>query len=360
MDKKPDLVYTMQKAGVSLPRDTSRPFFVLCPFHDDRKSPNMRVDPNQGLFYCFACNVGGDAITFVGLQMFGQIFNPRDKEMFKQVVERLEKFDVPKVEYKPPKRPKQLTQEIVQALTMAARIYHYALTTHPEGKKARDELIRRKIDVAAMRTYRLGYAAEGALVGTLSTYPESLRKAAEEAGLFIKRKDGRMRELLSRRIIFPDVMKNKSVHHMTGRSLDPNTKAAYKYFALSGMPKTIWGLGRAKRSVPVILVESVPDAVNLLQMGFQGAAVGGTGIASYLLANLKRYDVVILPQNDERGREATTFWSELLPKSRVMWEYPYKQGEKDVNDQVCKYGFSKTKEIIIKALEEVKVTIEVK
>lgn len=351
MDEKPDLIVTLRKAGVALPLYTNRPFFVLCPFHKDQRNPNLRVDPRQGIFHCFACGAGGDAISFVGLQMFGPSFNHRDTTMFKEVLAALERYEVPRIEYRPPPRPKELDRDIVQVLTLAARVYHLALMGRA-GNRARTILKERMIDVEDMRRYRLGYASPGALVGALAGYPASLRKAAEEAGLFVQGRDGKPRELLARRIIFPDVMRNGSVQHMLGRSTDPDTKAAYKYFALSGLPRTIWGLGRASRTKPVILTESTPDAVNLLQMGFQGAAVGGTGIASYLVPRLSRFDVVILPQNDDRGREAVERWVELLPKSRVLSGYPYAQGEKDLNDQVRRQGLAETARILRATLAE--------
>jgi DNA primase len=290
--------------------------------------------------------------------MFGPGFNHRDTSMFKQVLEILERYEVPKIEYRPPPRPKELNQDIVQVLTLAARVYHLALMGKA-GNRARTILKERRIDIEDMRRYRLGYASPGALVGALAGYPRSLRKAAEEAGLFITGRDDKPRELLARRIIFPDVMRNGSVQHMIGRSTDPNSKAAYKYFALSGLPRTIWGLGRASRTKPVILTESTPDAVNLLQMGFQGAAVGGTGIASYLIAHLSKFDVVILPQNDDRGREAVERWAELLPKARVLWKYPFAEGEKDLNDQVKGQGLAETGKTLRSALAEVGVEIQV-
>jgi len=358
MDERPDLIVTLRKAGVALPLQTNRPFFVLCPFHRDQRNPNLRVDPRQGVFHCFACGAGGDAISVVGLQMFGPGFNHRDTTMFKEVLAALETYEVPKIEYRPAPRPKELNQDIVQVLTLAARVYHLALMGRA-GNRARTILKERRIDIEDMRRYRLGYASPGALVGALAGYPRSLRKAAEEAGLFITGRDDKPRELLARRIIFPDVMRNGSVQHMLGRSTDPNSKAAYKYFALSGLPRTIWGLGRASRTKPVILTESTPDAVNLLQMGFQGAAVGGTGIASYLIAHLSKFDVVILPQNDDRGREAVERWAELLPKARILWKYPFAEREKDLNDQVRRHGLVETARILRAALAEVGVEIQV-
>ena len=359
MDEKPDLLLTLEMAGIILPKNTGRPFFVLCPFHDDRKNPNMRVDPNQGVFYCHACGSGGDAISFIGLQLYGGSFNNRNPEMFSAVMDQIKTNEIPRVEYRPPRRPKELSQEIVQVLTLAARVYHLALMGKG-GIKAQTYLKARHIDVSAMRRYRLGYAAPGALIGALAGYPPSLRNAAQEAGLYIEDSRGKMRELLQRRVIFPDLMRNGSVCHMVGRSLDPNTKISYKYFSLSGMPKTIWGLARASKREPVILTESTPDAVSLLQMGIQGTAVGGTGIASYLVKELKKISVLIfLPQNDERGREAVLQWKELLPHARVLDDYPYSDDEKDINDQVLNLGLPETAKNLRQSLATIGVHIQI-
>ena len=47
---------TLNKKGASL--------VGLCPFHADSK-PSMNVSDAKGMFKCFACGAGGDAITFV-------------------------------------------------------------------------------------------------------------------------------------------------------------------------------------------------------------------------------------------------------------------------------------------------------
>jgi hypothetical protein len=83
MEEKPDLLAVLAQAGVSLPERTDRPFFVLCPFHRDEKHPNLHVDPERGLFHCFACGVGGDSYTFAGLQLFGPSFDHRDPAQFR-------------------------------------------------------------------------------------------------------------------------------------------------------------------------------------------------------------------------------------------------------------------------------------
>jgi DNA primase len=36
----------------------------LCPFHEEH-TPSFTVTPHRNMFYCFGCNKGGDAITFL-------------------------------------------------------------------------------------------------------------------------------------------------------------------------------------------------------------------------------------------------------------------------------------------------------
>src|ERR1700712_4163087 len=36
----------------------------LCPFHDER-TPSFSVEPQEKLYHCFGCGVGGDVIKFV-------------------------------------------------------------------------------------------------------------------------------------------------------------------------------------------------------------------------------------------------------------------------------------------------------
>jgi len=69
-------------------------------------------------------------------------------------------------------------------------------------------------------------------------------------------------------------------------------------------------------------------------------------------------DLVILPQNDERGHEAVRKWKDLLPHARVL-DHPYQGDEKDLNDQVRRYGLSMTREVLLKSLERAGIILEI-
>lgn len=61
------------KSRLPLPMDFYSRFFTLkggssewmvcCPFHDD-KTASMSINKTRGVFYCHACGVSGDIITF--------------------------------------------------------------------------------------------------------------------------------------------------------------------------------------------------------------------------------------------------------------------------------------------------------
>jgi DNA primase len=200
--------------------------------------------------------------------------------MFKEVLRRLNLETIPRQNVLPAPLPKALDARRVQVLELASRVYHLALMGET-GKEARGVLGGRGIDVATLRRYRIGYAAPGALTVVLAGFPRELQTLAEEAGLF---HEGR--EWLAGRIVFPDLNRNGAVLHMIGRA--PKRDAPLRYLSLPGLPKTVWGANNLRRNQSVILTESIIDAVNLRQMGFQGMAVGGTSLAAHLAEQLNR------------------------------------------------------------------------
>jgi DNA primase len=58
-----DLGALVAERGIELQRKGQH-LFALCPFHRER-TPSFVVTPHRGLFHCFGCGLGGDAIGFL-------------------------------------------------------------------------------------------------------------------------------------------------------------------------------------------------------------------------------------------------------------------------------------------------------
>ena len=57
-----DIVEVVSKS-VEL-KKRGRNFFGLCPFHDE-KTPSFSVAPDKGIYHCFGCGKGGNAVNFI-------------------------------------------------------------------------------------------------------------------------------------------------------------------------------------------------------------------------------------------------------------------------------------------------------
>jgi DNA primase len=61
--RRVDIAALIAERGIAL-KQVGRTQFGLCPFHNE-KTPSFAVSAHRGLFHCFGCNVGGDAVGFV-------------------------------------------------------------------------------------------------------------------------------------------------------------------------------------------------------------------------------------------------------------------------------------------------------
>ena len=59
--RETDLVALVQSRGIELRKHGSKDWKGLCPFHNDRQTPNLVVSPEKGLFHCMACGKAGNA-----------------------------------------------------------------------------------------------------------------------------------------------------------------------------------------------------------------------------------------------------------------------------------------------------------
>lgn len=125
----------------------------LCPFHDE-KTPSFQVTPAKGLFYCFGCGEGGDAIAFV---------MKHDNVTFVEAVEQLADRTGVVLRYvdgEGPRAEPGLRTRILEANQLAAEFYASQLTGS-DALPGRQFLDQRGFDRDAAEHFAIGWAPRG-------------------------------------------------------------------------------------------------------------------------------------------------------------------------------------------------------
>ena len=126
----------------------------FCPFHQE-KTPSFSVSPDRGTYYCFGCQAGGDAISFV-----------RETESldFVGAIEWLaDRFNVP-LEYDESspqaEAHRHLRDRLFALLDQAASFYERVLWAE-SGKAVQEYLASRGLGEEVCREFRLGLCPRG-------------------------------------------------------------------------------------------------------------------------------------------------------------------------------------------------------
>ena len=283
----------------------------LCPFHAE-KTPSFMVNPNNGIFHCFGCGVGGDAFGFVMRQ---------DKLTFPEAVRALAKqANVALPDDRTPGDSGR--EELVRAMDLAARFYAEALTK-PGGARARTYLEGRGIDPEVARHFRLGYAPEG--WDNLREFMRGEHVSEDvllSAGLVVKRENspgvydrfrGRLmfaiRDLQGRVVAFGGrAFGDEQPKYLNSPETPLYTKGNLLY-AADVARETIRAKNRA------LIVEGYVDCLMAHQYGFtETVAALGTAFTPAQLGVLQRYceEVVTFFDADAAGQKAAERAEQLL------------------------------------------------
>jgi DNA primase len=123
----------------------------LCPFHDE-KTPSFNVTPARGLFYCFSCAEGGDAIRFV---------QKIDGLSFVEAVERLAARAGVELRYEQggyvPGQEQSQRRRLIDAHRAAAEFYAERLGGS-DAALARAFLAERGFELTDVQRFGVGYS----------------------------------------------------------------------------------------------------------------------------------------------------------------------------------------------------------
>ncbi len=312
-----DIVEVVSKYVVL--KKTGASYVGLCPFHQD-KHPSMHVNPQKGIFKCFSCGAGGDALSF--------IIKIEGKE-FKEVIEELaEKFgiELPK-KFAGTTQLKPLKESMVNACTKAVKFYSKYLLTSENATNARAYLKSRGITDEIIQEYGLGCAPNKytELYNTLKS--EFSNEVLEKAGLILQGKNNDWIDRFRNRIIIPIRNENGDYVAFGARALEEGQNPKYLNSSDSliyNKSKILYGLYNAKNSISendgVVIMEGYFDVISAQTHGVKNCVAScGTALTPEHIKLLSRYTksrrIYLSFDTDIAGQNATKKGADIIKEA---------------------------------------------
>ncbi len=319
---------------VSLESKSRQNLFGLCPFHDE-KTPSFSVSPSKQMFYCFGCNKGGDAISFIMA-----IEHMSYPEAVRFLADRVG-IDIPDDHGDDARYQEQKDKrERLYALNKEAARYFYKALYSPLGRDALVYMQERRISKQTAASFGLGFAPNQ-WQGLLNHLRNKgfTEEEIEESGLFKKNKNGNWYDLFRNRLIFPIIDVIGNIVAFGARVLDDSMP---KYLnspetLIYTKGKHLYGLNIAKRTKAerLIVVEGYMDCITLHQAGFDEVVASlGTALTSDQAKLLRKYreEIILSYDMDRAGRMASIRNIDVLEEKNVESYVLILDGAKDPDD----------------------------
>ena len=302
-----NLVALIQSRGVTLQQKGTN-WTGLCPFHDDKQTPNLIVTPGKGLFRCMAANCGktGNAIQFVqwhdgvSFRHAFELLANGGKAAFEQSGGIAKKSTAPKL-------PCPIgAEDSSKILVQVSDYYAERLATNPA---ALEYLATRGLDDESLiGRFKIGFSDR-----TLGLrIPHARRKDGAELRQNLKtlgvyRKNGR--EHLNGCLTVPVTNEKGETVQIYGRRIDPKAPKENRHLYLARPLAGIFN-PEALKSREIILTESIIDALTFVKNGMESVTCtfGTANFTEELFEAIraaKIESVKLAFDADEAGEKAT-------------------------------------------------------
>ncbi len=294
---------TLRKRGVNQ--------LGLCPFHNE-KTPSFTVSPAKGIFKCFGCGKGGNAVNFIM-----EHENLNYPEALKWLAK---KYNIEVKEEEETEEQKQLKDERESLMIVsgfAQKYFTRYLWEENEGRTIGLSYFReRGFRDDILKKFEVGYSPDGKTPFTDAAQKQGYKmEFLEKTGLTIVRDDWK-RDRFAGRVMFPIHNLAGRVIGFGGRILKDDPKAA-KYLnspesEIYHKSKALYGIYQARREMAradkCYLVEGYTDVLSMYQAGITNVvASSGTALTSEQIRLIKRFtnNITIIYDGDEAGIKAS-------------------------------------------------------
>jgi DNA primase len=283
----------------------------LCPFHNE-KTPSFTVSPAKGIFKCFGCGKGGNAVNFI---------MEHEALSYPEALKWLaKKYHIDVKEEEETEQQKQLKDDRESMMIVSAFAQKYFTRYVWEENEGRtiglSYLRERGLQDHIIKKFELGYCPDGKDTFTQAAQKQGYKmEFLEKSGLTIKREDW-VRDRFAGRVMFPIHNVAGRVAAFGGRTLKSDKNTA-KYLnspesEIYHKSRVLYGIFQAKREITrqdkCYLVEGYTDVLAFHQAGIENVvASSGTALTPDQIRLIKRFspNITIIYDGDEAGIKAS-------------------------------------------------------
>ncbi|MNB70941.1 DNA primase [compost metagenome] len=324
----------------------------LCPFHSE-STPSFTVTPERGVFHCFGCGMGGNAIKF-RMEIEGLSFPEAVRTM-------AEESDIPVPEgagAQSAHSPE--VDRLYQAYEWSAKFYHYLLKNTEHGKAAMEYLRSRKFSDQMIDQFQIGFAPDrwDTLLQFLERREFDLAEM-EKGGLLSSRSEGKgYIDRFRGRIIFPIANRAGKVVAFAGRILGEGQP---KYLnspdsKLFNKSRILYNLHQSKSSIrktrQIVLFEGYGDVISAWDSDVHnGVATMGTSLTENHVSMMKALadEIVICYDGDRAGQAAAMKAIPMLEGVGLRVKVAVLPSGLDPDEFVTRYGGERFREQIVES-----------
>ncbi len=285
---------------------------ACCPFHNER-TPSFVVSPAKGLFKCFGCGKGGNAVTFV---------MEHEKMTYGDALKYVAKKDGIEVHEKEMTEEEARRNDDRESMMVvngwASEYFTRTLNDTDEGLSVGYGYFReRGFTDATIKKFGLGYCpSKGDAMTTSALSAGYKEQFLIDTGLTIKREAGGYYDRFTGRVIFPIYSISGRVIGFGGRILKSSDRTA-KYLnspesIVYNKSHSLYGLYHAKNAITrenyCILVEGYTDVIQMHQSGIENVvASSGTSLTTEQIKLIGRFtkNVTVIYDGDSAGIKAS-------------------------------------------------------
>lgn len=290
-----------------------------CPFHNE-KTPSFNVSVSKGIYKCFGCGEGGNAVDFI---------MKHEKYTYPEALRYLAKKYNIEIEVEEQSAEQQIVNDQRESLFIvtnwASELFYNQLWESDEGKAVGLSYFKeRGYSEGTIKKFELGYSADSWDKLTLQAKEEGYSESfLADTGLIVKRDDGKIYDRFRGRVMFP-------IHNLTGRVLGfgartlKSDKKVPKYVnspesAIYHKSDVLYGLYLAKKSIVdednCFLVEGYADVIAMHQAGVENVvSSSGTSLTAGQIRLISRFskNVTLLFDGDAAGIKASLRGADML------------------------------------------------